>query len=102
MSALYMWMGPGWLFLSGLLTLAFWIGVGALIVHLVRDRDRHDHQDHLQSRTTSALRLLEERYARGEISREDFLERRAVLSGHAPAVPPAPPQPASGPAEHTV
>jgi uncharacterized membrane protein len=25
--------------------------------------------------------VLEERYARGEITREDFLERRAVLGG---------------------
>jgi uncharacterized membrane protein len=28
-----------------------------------------------------AVRLLEERYARGEITREEFLERRAVLCG---------------------
>jgi hypothetical protein len=28
-----------------------------------------------------AVRLLEERYARGEITREEFLERRAVLDG---------------------
>jgi len=27
------------------------------------------------------MRLLEERYARGEITREDFLERRGVLGG---------------------
>jgi putative membrane protein len=27
----------------------------------------------------SAVRLLEERYARGEITREEFLERREVL-----------------------
>ena len=28
-----------------------------------------------------AVRVLEERYARGEITREEFLERRAVLGG---------------------
>jgi uncharacterized membrane protein len=30
------------------------------------------------------LRVLEERYARGAITREDFLERRAVLGGSTP------------------
>jgi hypothetical protein len=33
------------------------------------------------------VRLLEERYARGEITREEFFERRAVLD---PAWPDAP------------
>ena len=34
-----------------------------------------------------AVRLLEERYARGEITREDFLERRAVLDRTAAQAP---------------
>jgi hypothetical protein len=34
-----------------------------------------------------AVRLLEERYARGEITREEFLERRAVLDGTFPDAP---------------
>jgi uncharacterized membrane protein len=34
-----------------------------------------------------AVRLLEERYARGEISRDKFLERRAVLEGTSPGAP---------------
>ena len=58
----------------GLLGPGFWIVVIGLVVLSTRG-----------SRTTPrdaggpAVRLLEERFARGEITREEFLERRAVL-----------------------
>jgi uncharacterized membrane protein len=61
-------------------SLAFWILLIALIVLLARSL-----------RTTAAasgeptVRLLEEHYARGDITREEFLERRAVLRGTSPA-----------------
>jgi putative membrane protein len=64
---------------GGFAGIAAWILLIALIVLLVRG-----------IRTTepasgeSAVRLLEERYARGEITHEDFLERRAVLGGTPP------------------
>jgi putative membrane protein len=63
----------------GLMSVAFWILLIALLVLLVRGM-----------RTTArasggpAVRLLEERYARGEITREEFLERRTVLGGSSP------------------
>jgi putative membrane protein len=66
----------------GFTGLAFWILLIALIVLLVR-----------RTRTTGensgapAVRLLEERYARGEITRDEFLERRTVLAGRPPAAP---------------
>jgi|Tabmets5t2r1_1033131.scaffolds.fasta_scaffold05703_2 putative membrane protein len=62
--------------------LALWILLIALIVLLVRGL-----------RTTGrgsggpALRVLEERYARGEITAEEFLERRGVLGGTPPGAP---------------
>jgi putative membrane protein len=46
--------------------------VVGLVVLLVRRRPS-------QSRRPSAVRILEERYARGEIDRDEYLERRAVL-----------------------
>ena len=72
------WFGPGWGFLAGLLSVAFWVLVVVIIVSLVR---RHGGSG---GGSSSALRVLEERYARGEISAEEFAERRRVLVGEPP------------------
>ena len=64
--------GVGW----GLTGLVFWILLIVLIVVLVRGR-----QSSAVAPGGPAVRLLEERYARGEITREEFLERRSVLGG---------------------
>ena len=67
--------GGGLAVVWGLMGVAFWIVLIALLVLLVGGM-----------RTTArasggpAVRLLEERYARGEITREEFVERRALLS----------------------
>jgi uncharacterized membrane protein len=58
----------------GFMGIAFWILLIGLIVLLVRGTRPTAHES-----GGPAMRVLEERYARGEISREDFLERRAVL-----------------------
>jgi putative membrane protein len=74
--------GGGLAIVWGLTSAAFWILPIALIVLVV-----------WRVRTTArasrgpAVRLLEERYARGEITREEFLERRAVLGGGSPGAP---------------
>lgn len=67
------WFEPWWGFLGGVLWIGFWVVVVVLLVAVLRRRP------HGRGGTTSAIHLLEERYARGEISREEFLERRAVL-----------------------
>jgi putative membrane protein len=64
--------------LFGLAWVAFWVGVVFLIVRAVR-RGGGPPQG------SSALRVLEERYARGEIDRDEFFERRRVLRGEPPA-----------------
>jgi putative membrane protein len=66
---------PGW----GFMGLAFWILLIGLIVLITRGMPTTARDSR-----GSAVRLLEERYARGEITREEFLERRAVLDGTAP------------------
>jgi putative membrane protein len=60
--------------LFGLVWVAFWVGVVFLIVRAVRRGGG-------RPQGSSALRVLEERYARGEIDRDEFFERRAVLLG---------------------
>ena len=88
MTAHMLWWGPGWWIVGSFLWLAFWIAVILVIVGLVRGGRGPATAT---GSMTPALRVLEERYARGEIDREEFLERRAVLSGD---IPPAPPPPA--------
>ena len=61
---------------GGFVGIAFWILLIALIVLLARGIRTTE-----PASRESAVRLLEERYARGEITQEDFLERRAVLEG---------------------
>jgi uncharacterized membrane protein len=63
----------------------FWIVLIAVIIKLVKSRPVS------MGSPPSALRTLEERYARGEISHEEFVERREVLLGRdrSPASPPS-------------
>lgn len=60
------------LFWTGL-WLAFWIGLLYLLVRAFRGRGS------AAPPRSPGLEVLEERYARGEITREEFLERRSVL-----------------------
>jgi putative membrane protein len=66
----------GFAIFGGLLGLVFWILLIIAIVALVRGNRPANRASGGQ-----ALHLLEERYARGEITREEFVERRTVLAG---------------------
>jgi putative membrane protein len=66
----------GWGIVWGLAIGAFWIAVIAVIVVMLRAVTRRPEG----VGGGSALELLEERYARGEVTRDEFLERRAVLT----------------------
>ena len=92
---------PGWFVGFGILAwlaqLFLFVVLVALVLMLLR-RDRHRH---VASDTgppgsgSPSLAILEERYARGEITREEFMERRHVLTGWEPGGPAAPPPPSS-------
>jgi putative membrane protein len=69
--------GGLWIVVASLAGVAFWVLIFVLIVTLVRGRPGEG-----STRGRShALGVLEDRYARGEIGRDEFLERRAVLRG---------------------
>jgi uncharacterized membrane protein len=71
--------GGGLAIVGGLVGIAFWILLIALIVLVVRGIRTSE-----PAPGEAAIRVLEERYARGEVTHEDFLERRAVLGGKPP------------------
>ena len=71
-----MWWDSGWGIVWGLAMAAFSIAVIAVIVVMLGAVARRP--DGVGGR--SALELLEERYARGEVTRDEFLDRRAVLT----------------------
>jgi putative membrane protein len=54
----------------------FWIAVIAVIIVALRAAAGRPNG----GAERSALEVLEERYARGEITRDEFLDRRAVLT----------------------
>jgi putative membrane protein len=75
-------MGYGFGFGGGILMLAFWVFVIAGIVWLILTLSRSQgSQSQLGDTKSSALRILEERLARGEIDAEDFKTRRALIDG---------------------
>ena len=90
--------GNGWSIpgsdIWGVITLVVLVLIVVGIVLLIRSVMQHDHA-HVppgppqgpawgappDAGTNSALRVLEERYARGEIDREDFLQRKHDILG---------------------
>jgi putative membrane protein len=72
------WGWGGW-FAMGLMMLVFWgliiIGVIAII------RSWRPGQHDAGGGRSDALRLLDERFARGEIDEEDYRKRRGLLTG---------------------
>jgi putative membrane protein len=94
----WLW-GPGWSWWTGLINVAVLVAIIAGAVLLLR----HELPD-LQHRfgEPPALRMLEERYARGEITRQEFLERRRVLLDSPAPQPTAPTDPAGSDATQPI
>ncbi len=76
-----MWSGGWWMFFGPFTMILVVAAVVAVVVLLVRWLGPvADGIDRLPA-TKSALDILKERYARGEIEKEEYEERRRVLGG---------------------
>ena len=73
-------MGGFFLLFSFILLLLFLIGIGVLIWWIIKQA-KTGKQAAPTIQKSRALDLLDERYAKGEISKEDYLERRETLTG---------------------
>lgn len=66
----------GWIW-GGLMMVVFWGGLIALVVFLVRGARPPERDD--RRRAPDAREILAERFARGEISEDEFEQRKRVL-----------------------
>jgi putative membrane protein len=72
--------GNGWGWMAGgLMMLIFWGALVALVVFLVRGFGARSPQGEEKRNGPAARDILAERFARGEISEDEFDQRRRVL-----------------------
>ncbi len=78
---MYSWSDWGWLGpLHFVVPLLFWGLIIAAIIFVVR-RVRSGDQASLVGHRSAGLELLEQRYARGEINRDEYLQKKADIAG---------------------
>jgi len=73
----HMWEGAGWMFFGPLTMILFIAAIVALVVLLVRWMVGSGGAAHAS--TSRPLDILKERFARGEINKDEYEERRRVL-----------------------
>ncbi len=74
-----MWGGFGWMWLMPIFMIIFWGLVIWGIVALVRGLSGSRGSDSASSRPDSALEVLKKRYARGEIDKKEYEEKKKDL-----------------------
>lgn len=74
-------MGWGWNMYGGVRMILFWILLIAIVLFLLRrfSGDGQSPRNDASSPQSSALEILKQRYAKGEISKEEYEERRQAL-----------------------
>jgi putative membrane protein len=75
--------GFGWMIFGGLVSLAFWVALIVLIVFAIRALVRSGSRPSVESvgsPANRALDILKERYARGEITKDQYDSMRHDLT----------------------
>ena len=78
----HMWGGGGWMFLGLLMMIAFIAAIVAVVVLLFRWLGESQGAAPPTPPGRNPLDILKERFAQGEIDKEEFEERRRVLDEH--------------------
>jgi putative membrane protein len=75
------WDGWGAWVAMGFMMLAFWAVIAALVVMALRSTWHHDEPPEPRTRKggDSAVEILDERFARGEIDEQEFRAKRDLL-----------------------
>jgi putative membrane protein len=66
--------------LGGLIMFFFWIAIIAFAFWLIRGGKSHFHCGHMDGKNNNALDILKERYAKGEINKEEFETKKKDLA----------------------
>lgn len=61
-----------WMVFGGIVTILFWAGVFALVVWVIARLVGHESSGSASGRKSNPLDIARERYARGEITKEQF------------------------------
>jgi len=72
--------GFGAMLFGGLMMIAFWGGIIVLIVLVVRGLGSNAARHDRSAASRTALDILQERYARGEIDHDEFERRKQLLA----------------------
>lgn len=76
------WGGWGWLGpFHFIVPILFWGLIITVVVLLIRYAIGSGRQASRSERTSPGLDVLEERYARGEVKRDEYLEKKRDISG---------------------
>jgi putative membrane protein len=71
--------GAGWL--MAIFNIVFWVVLIVAIVYFIKWLSASSKQKGNEKRGDSALEILRERYAKGEIGKDEFEEKKKALKG---------------------